>query len=170
MKDCKPFFILLLLIIFESVSINAQNNFAYINTELLISQMEESKLVNEELIKLGEKYDEEFRILYTEYDTKRKKYESEASSNSASVNSVRAHELSQMEDKMQEFSKRASDVLHHKKNELMKPVLAKMNKAIEEVAEENGIDFVIDTAKNELAYTNNKLDLIEKVKKKLGID
>lgn len=150
-------------------SVEAQNNFGYINTDLIITEMDETKAVGQELRKIGEAYDEEFKELYSDYDTKRKKYESESTIKSEAINRSRAQELASMEERMQKFRQEASQDLSNKQNELMKPVIAKMNKAIEQVAKENGIDFVFDTAQRNMAYSNEKFNLLEKVKKKLGI-
>ena len=166
-KNLKYHFLFLLQIV--ATSLFAQNNFGYINTDLIVTEMKETKEVGNKLRTIGESYDEEFKELYSEYDTKRKKYESESTLKTETINRSRAQELSGMEERMQEFRQNASQELQNKQNELMAPVIAKMNKAISEVAKENGIDFVFDTAQRNLAYSNDKYNLLKKVKKKLGI-
>ena len=53
---------------------DAQTNFGYVNTDQIITEMSETKVIGEKLQKLGESYDEEFKSIYEEYDLKRKKY------------------------------------------------------------------------------------------------
>lgn len=162
-------FLLSLTLVLMFQYVGAQNNFGYINTDLLITEMPETSAVGVKLRKLGESYDEEFKAIYEEYDFKRKKYEDEAGVKSESTNRSRAQELLSLEERMQEFRKNASQDMAKKQKEYMAPVIEKMNKAIAEVAKTKKIDFVFDTAQRNLVYTNEAYNLLDEVKKKLGI-
>ena len=148
---------------------DAQTNFGYVNTDQIITEMSETKVIGEKLQKLGESYDEEFKSIYEEYDLKRKKYEAEAQTKTETINRARAQELLSIEERMQEFRQTATVDMKQKQNEYMTPVIEKMNKAIAEVAKSKNIDFVFDTAKQNLVYTNTAYNLYEDVKKKLKI-
>lgn len=162
-------YISIVILVFAFNFINAQTNFGYINTDLVLSQMAETEEVGDRLQMLGESYDQEFKTIYEEYDAKKKKYESEASTISESINRVRAQELLSLEEGMQQFRQNASNDMSLKQREFMAPVIEKMNRAIEEVAKSKNIDFVFDTSQRNLAYSNEVYNLISAVKEKLGI-
>jgi outer membrane protein len=56
-----------------------------------------------------------------------------------------------------------------KENELMKPLLTKLGKAISDVAIENGYTQILTLTGNEFAYIDPKFDITDLVMKKLNI-
>ena len=67
----------------------------------------------------------------------------------------------------------AKENLQKQQNELLRPLIAKADKAIADVAKENGLLFVIDTSTaNGLVfiYADKGGDITNLVKKKLGIN
>ena len=56
-----------------------------------------------------------------------------------------------------------------KREELYKPILEKLNKAVRDVSKELGYILVFDTSTNALLYGDESLDVTERVKTKLGI-
>ncbi len=51
--------------------------------------------------------------------------------------------------------------------ELTKPILDKINKALEKIAEENNFDIIFDSVNGNIAYAKNALDLTDKVLEEL---
>lgn len=74
----------------------------------------------------------------------------------------------QMKD-IQKYEEEVRNKITVKREELYKPILEKVNKAVRDVAKELGYTLVFDTSTNALLYGDESLDLTERVKMKLGI-
>ena len=76
------------------------------------------------------------------------------------------------EQDLQRFLQEVSDPergkLARKNAEILTPIVTKVNKVVQEVAKENGYDFVFNTAA--LSYANEAYDLTEKVLEALKKD
>lgn len=164
--------ILCISVVLLTVSTNfgfAQKNTGYINSELLISLMPEAKKVKNELEKLAKTYDDEFQNIEKEFETKAKKYQAEAKVKSEAINQTREKELQDMQQRLQEYRQNAGKDLQTKRVELLKPVLEKAQKAIDKVSKRKKLDYVFDSSKGILLYANEAKDIIEDVKKVMGI-
>lgn len=82
-------------------------------------------------------------------------------------------ELTQLQENIQKFQQDAEASLRKKQSDLMEPVYAKVGKAIEEVAKENGYSFIINPqlvgGGDILLYNDEKYNISTLVLKKLGI-
>jgi outer membrane protein len=70
---------------------------------------------------------------------------------------------------IQKFEQDMQQDLAKKRQELYQPVLDKVNKAISDVAKEQGFTYVIDVTAGTLLYADEKNDLQALVRKKLGL-
>lgn len=79
-------------------------------------------------------------------------------------------EAAKLEARQQEIAKFEQEMvnqLQDKRQELLKPIYDKINKAISDVAKENGFQFIFD--QGILLYADDAQDVSAKVKSKLGI-
>ena len=81
---------------------------------------------------------------------------------------IKVKAIQQKEQDLAEFEQSATADLQKLENDLYTPIVAKAEKAIAEVAKENGITYVIDSGLGVLLYMGGE-DLLDKVKTKLGI-
>jgi outer membrane protein len=77
--------------------------------------------------------------------------------------------LKDLENRIKAYEQQAETYLQEKQEELLKPILDKAKKAIEEVAKENGYNYVFDSGYGLLLYSDESDDILSLVKKKLGI-
>ena len=56
-----------------------------------------------------------------------------------------------------------------KQQELYQPVFDKVNKAIADVAKENGFTYIVDATKGSLLFADDKFDIQSLVRTKLGL-
>lgn len=164
-------FIALVAVLFLgfNFSASAQLKIGHINSDQLISLMPETATVDKELKKMGETMDAEFKNMYTEYEAKAKKYSQEAGSQSETTNQNRAKEMQDLEARIQAYQQNANQELQKKRYDLLKPILDKAQNAIDEVAKEKALDFVLDTSKGSVIFAKDTLDILAAVKTKLGI-
>jgi outer membrane protein len=78
-------------------------------------------------------------------------------------------EIANLEERIQNFQATAQESLQQKQNDLLEPMIEKCKKAIADVAKENGYKSVIDSSQGILLYSDPSDDLMNLVKKKLGI-
>ncbi|HZH73372.1 MAG TPA: OmpH family outer membrane protein, partial [Mariniphaga sp.] len=79
-------------------------------------------------------------------------------------------ELQELQQRIQNYHATANQQLQQKHAEVLEPVFDKAEKAIEEVAKEQGLLYVFDTGTRVVLYKSNQsIDLLPLVKKKLNI-
>lgn len=99
-----------------------------------------------------------------EYQQKLAKYQ--APTTSDAEKQMLETSLINLEQVMQEFSQNAQRDLQNKEQELLAPMAAEVNAAIEKIAKEKGFIYIFDT--NSLHYKGGE-DITPLVKKELGI-
>jgi outer membrane protein len=171
LKQMKLFRNLLLvsLLYFSFTTANAQIKVAHINTEELVAAMPETKQMQEELKKVAQAYDTEYKSQGSSLQAKLKKYEAEAPTQTDVENAKRGTEVQELQKKIQLYAQTAQQELQKKEFDLYKPIAEKAQKAITEIATSKGIQYVFDSSpgKGLLVYTGE--DLMTEVKSKLGI-
>jgi outer membrane protein len=149
----------------------AQMKLAYFNSEAVMKQLPDAQDAQRQLDKLvadwqGDlsKMQEEWKQKFDEYD-KRKLIMTDKRRADAEK------ELRELDQKIVEYRNQKfgqNGDLFNKQNELMKPVQDRIFKAVQDVAKEDGYDYVFDKSSDVLLmYTNEKYDLTQKILGKL---
>ena len=163
MKQIKNLFIAAVLF-FGATQMNAQTKTAHIDVNELLAKMPEMTSAKAQLEKLSKTFDADYSTMVTEYQTKMKKYEGEASTQTEAVNETRAKEMQDMGQRIQQFRDTAQKQLQDKEMEIVKPIMDKAKAAIIKVGKAKGFQYVVDSASLILADGPN---LMEDVKKEL---
>ena len=143
---------------------------AHINLDELVVSMSEYDSAVVKFQKFTKVLEEELENLQVEY---RKKYD-DYSKNEANLTDIvkqsRAQELQNLGQRMQLFEQQAQEDAQKEQGKLFQPVYEKANKAIEDVAKEQGITYVISANTAVLLFKAvGSLDLLPSVKQKMGI-
>ena len=77
--------------------------------------------------------------------------------------------LKEEEESIAKYEQEVYQKLTQKREELYKPLLDKVNKAMADVATENGFALVFDSSSQILLFAHESLDVTKLVKTKLGI-
>lgn len=147
---------------------NAQK-IAHINSEELVSAMPESKAMQDDLAKMAQNFDNDYKSQATALQAKLEKYQKEAPSKTDEENAKRQQEVAQLQQKLQSYLKSAQEEMQKKQMDLIKPIIEKAQKAIQDVAKEKGIKYVFDSAPGKGLIVFEGEDLLAAVKTKLGI-
>ncbi len=158
--------LLIALITLGFNTVQAQQKVGHISTDLLISLMPETKALNAELEKLSKTYENELKGEQDKLEAKLKKYQAEQGSQTDEVNQQRGAEVEQDRQNLYKASQVAREDITKKRDEKLKPILAKAKKAIDEVATAQGFTYVLEASTLIVA---NGTDLLPSVKTKLGI-
>ncbi|SHI77603.1 OmpH family outer membrane protein [Flavobacterium terrae] len=163
MKQIKTLLIAAVMMLGAS-QMNAQAKTAHIDVNDLLSKMPEMTSAKAQLEKLSKTFDGEYSTMVTEYQTKMKKYEGEAGTQTDAINETRAKEMQDMGQRIQQYRDSAQKQLQDKEMEIVKPIMDKAKAAIIKVAKAKGYQYVMDSASLILADGPN---LFEDVKKEL---
>ena len=156
---------------------NAQTKIklAHVNSSELVKIMpgvDSAQKALQDEIKLWE---ETVETMNMEFEKKKEIFLREQPTMSKNMQDVKMGELQDLMQRIENTEKQAQSALQDKHEELFKPIIDRMKKAIEEVAKENGYNYVFDSGgigasgMNILLYSDDSDDIMNIVKKKLGI-
>lgn len=166
MKQLKTLLLATALCIGTVSFTQAQSKVAHINTQELIAAMPEAKTAQTEIETLGKTYQADIEASMKEYEVTAKQYSAEASTKTDEENQKRGIELQEKQQRIAQFRQDAQKDMAKKEAELFKPIQEKAMKAINEVAKNQGYQYVLDRAT--LLVADGK-DILADVKKNLGI-
>ena len=160
----------ILLILFAMTSLGAQQ-FGYCNSELIISFMPETKEANEKITSLKTELQsqEEEMVEFVQVEFNRLQNLASGGCLSPSGHEKVKMQIQKMIDDIALFEQNMSLTLLNLETKLKKPILAKLNYAIEVVKEENGLDIIFDQGPNIILFAEQSMDITSLVKSKLGI-
>jgi|SRR5690554_227987 len=142
---------------------------AHINVRQLMENHPDLLKAQKQIEAMAETYDKEYRGMVTEFSTKRDKYIVEEETVSDPVNQERALELQNIQRSIQDFMADAQKKLEEKEQELTAPITEKTLTAIQKVARAKGYEFVLDSTIGSGVLLADGPDLLNDVKKELGI-
>ena len=159
---------LVLALIFAAVTVQAQK-FGFLNSAAILAEMPEVKqaeanleALQKQLQKKGQSMVEKLQQDYVEIQRK-----IEAGDLSPKQQEEEGQKLKERELEIGKFEQDMINQIQTKRNELLEPIYAKVNQAIQDVAEEDGYQFIFD--QGVLLYFEEEADVSVKVKAKLGI-
>ncbi len=158
------------LVVFLAVGSYAQK-FGYLNSVALLSELAEVKQADSnlkafqtQLTKRGQEMVKELQEKAAELERKK-----EQGLISPKDYQDQAAKLQEEEAKIASYEKEVYDKLAKKREEEYKPILERVNTAMQDVAKENGYLMVFDSGSQILLYGDQTLDLTPMVKAKLGL-
>ncbi len=170
----KLFFI---LIAFVALSFNASaQKFGHVVSADLIEAMPETQAAQKALETEGKKLDDQLQAMGAEYQSKLQAYQenvqlADAAPEkwSSALRADKEQEIMQLQERIQRFQENAQASLAQKRNDLLKPVMDKLDAAIKKVAAAGGYVYIMD--KNAVLYINEAIsvDLTSEIKKELGL-
>ncbi len=171
--------LILLLTIFSAAAFAqtqtqpAVQKIGYADWDYIFSQMPEYKQIDSQLKTHGDQLQAQLKAKYTEYETKLKAYQTTGATMVDAVRKDKEAELTQLQENIQKFQQDAQTSLQKKQTDLMEPVFAKVGKAVEAVAKENGYSFIINPqlvgGGDVLLYNDEKYNISLLVLKNLGV-
>jgi outer membrane protein len=157
-----------LLVIGMAQSVSAQK-FGYINSATILAEMPELKqaeaaleALQQQLQKKGQSMVEKLQTDYAAVQQKMERGEL-----SPKDQETEAARLKTMEEEVGKFEQDMMKQLQTKRDELLQPIYSKVNQAINDVAKENGFQFIFD--QGVLLFAEESQNIGPLVKTKLGI-
>jgi len=161
--------IAVLLLMFTVSDISAQK-FAHINSQELLAAMPESDSAQATIEKLAANYESQLEEMQVELNKKYDDYLTNRDSYSDLIKQTKESEISDLQQRIQQFQTIATEDIQNKRTELLRPILDKANGAIKNVAEANNLIYVFDISQgNPIYFSDQSTDILPLVKEKLGV-
>lgn len=166
----KKLLLILCLMTATVVSTTAQK-YAFIDVEYILGQMPDYTKAQKEIDDLAEKWQGEIQTAYAAIDKKISELKQEEILLPADVKKKRQSEIATMQQDAQKLQQQRFGVngdLFKKRQELIEPIQNKIYKAVKNMSDEKGYDFVLDKGKNSnILFVNPKYDKSDYIVKKL---
>lgn len=152
-------------------SLSAQTKIGYINSQVIMEQLPEAQDAQKQLDGLTSEWQNELAKMQSDIQIKFEEYDKRKLIMSDKRRAEVERELQDLDKKLVDYRQQkfgTNGELFTKQNELMKPIQEKIFKAVKDVADSEGYDYVVDrNSSTLLLYANNKHDLTQKVLEKL---
>ena len=156
----------------SSAQAQAPLKIGFTSVEYVLAQMPESKQIESDLKTYNSQLEAQLKSKYQDYQTKLDAYQKGASTMTPVIKADKEKELTTLQQSIQEFQQSAQQGLQQKQQTLLKPVLDKIQKTIDAVADENGYTYVLnsDSGSNPILLHGPKEgDISDVILKKMGI-
>ena len=104
-----------------------------------------------------------------EYETKVSDYLAKKDQLSELIRKAKESDIQAMATRIEEAQDNAQRLLQERQEVLLKPIVDRAKKAIEEVGKENGYTYIFDAGVGAVLYSQDSDDIMPLVKKKLGL-
>ena len=160
---------MLLVAMITITSTMQAQKFGYVNTQAILADMAEVKQARAKLEALGKQLTKKGQQMYTALQTDYQALAEKEQKGLLSPKQIQ-EEAKKLEDrkvKLGEYQQEVQKQLAEKEQTELQPILDKVNKAIKDVATENGYQFIFDSSTNVILYADESTDVTAKVKAKL---
>lgn len=164
------------VVLFSVTAISAANaqslKFGHIDLQALVQLMPERAAAETEFNNFQKELEDILGEMQKDLQTKYGEFEALGADASEIKRNAKAAEIQDVQQRIQNYQVTAGQQIQQKQAELLKPVFDKADKAIEEVAKEQGLIYVFDAGvgnRTILYKSNESVDLLPLVKTKLGI-
>jgi outer membrane protein len=166
----KSFVITLALMLAVAGSAFAQK-FGYCNSVALLTELAEVKQADSDLQAFQTQLQKKGQEMVKELQDKAAELQRKQEQGTISPKDyeTQAAALKVEEEKINKYAQEVDQKLLEKRELLYKPILEKVNKAMQDVAREGQYLMVFDTSTQVLLYADESLDVTKLVKSKLGI-
>lgn len=169
-KIVSSFFLLLFVL---SISAYGQLNVGYLNTQEVLSQMPQRSSVEQELNGFIQQKRQELQQRTMAFQDSVTAYEQNRASMSEAQIQQEERQLSQLQNSLRQFQQNVQQQISQRRSTLLQPLYEKMNQAIENVAESQNLDFVLNkttsTGDNVIYYSaRERSDITQEVLQRIN--
>ncbi|MEM1093701.1 MAG: OmpH family outer membrane protein [Bacteroidota bacterium] len=159
------------LLLLPTFAVQAQSvKIGYVDPEVLIANMSEYRTVQQQIQQNYQEKQTALESMAQDLQEKVQKYQKQQPLLSEATRQQREQELRQLDGELQQAAARSDQELAQYEQQLMQPIISKVETAINNIAQEKGLDIVLRAPMivyvNESTTTNIMLD----VAKALGIE
>jgi len=147
----------------------AAQTIGVVNVEELVALMPEYMEAQTTLAAVAHETSETYDAMVVEYQNKVNQYQQKQANWTAAIREAKEKELMDLQNRIQQFQQTAGAELQEKQNELIAPLHQKAIETVRELAKENGISVVMDSANLIYIDYSKVVDLMDRARLALGI-
>ncbi len=165
------FFLAVGLFLAVPFSASAQQKFGHLNSGNLLELMPEVKLANDSLKMFGELMGARRDAMGKNFQAAVEAYQKDVAAGTLTPLQAQAREtdLQKMQSEGQQFEQSQQEITNLRRQQLLDPILTKVDIAIKAVGKEGAFAMIFDTSTGATLFAMDSEDLMPLVKKKLGI-
>jgi outer membrane protein len=169
MKSLKYSLIACLLMIAGSVM--AQDlKFGHIDVQTLIMELPDKVAADQTLQKQAQDLQNNLKVMTDDLEKKYSEYLAQRETMDELIRATKEKEIQDYDQRIKNFNMLAQQNLQKKEQELLQPIIEKVQKAIDAVGAESGLIYIFDISSRVVVYHSDKsIDCAPMVKTKLGL-
>lgn len=164
----KRILVLLIALSASALTFAQTGKVGHANFQEIMLAMPERADAEAELQAVAKEYESQLNTMKTEYQKKIQDFQNAGAALPESIQNVKVQEIQNLEQQIVQLEQQAQVDLAQMENDLLQPMIEKVNNAVEAVAKAEGYAYVIDSSAGVLLYAGGT-DLSDKVKTNLGI-
>jgi outer membrane protein len=140
--------------------------------EFILSELPEAKKIEDNLKEYEAQLMRQLQNKVEEFQRKVKVYQQEGPRLSELIRADKEEELINLQNSIQKFEKDAQSSIQQRQGELLTPIYDKIEKAVEQVAKENGFTYVFNYEQNGMQFmlfADESTEISDLILKKLGV-
>jgi len=162
----------LLLVAFVAFNTTMEaQKFGYVNSQAILADMAEVKQAQAKMEALGKQLEKQGQQKVAEFEAEYKSLSEKQQSGTLSPKQLQeeTEKLKKKEEEIGVFRQSMQQKMLEKEQTELKPIIDKVNQAIQDYAKTNGYQFIFDAGgqMNVILYADEGADLTEKIKAKL---
>ncbi|QOW11343.1 OmpH family outer membrane protein [Kaistella flava (ex Peng et al. 2021)] len=154
------------VMMFATVGVAKAQKIASMDYEAVLAAMPETKKMSTDLETFSKTKGDELNKQAEAFQKEVQAYQAEGAKLTGAQRDAKEAELQKKQQNLQAIQQTAQNDLAQKRDTAVKPIIEKLNKAVEKVAKASGFDFIIDAGA--LVYKGGP-DATPLVKKELGL-
>lgn len=143
--------------------------FAHVNYNELVMLMPEMDSVRAQLSASQKEAQEIYQSMVDEFNTKAQQYQDKNATWTPAVKESKEKELTDIQQRIQEFQQNIQQELSDQQNQLMAPIQQKAQEAVQKLAKQGGYIYVFETSTLLYIDSSKSTDLTPAARKALGI-
>jgi len=160
-----------MVIVTFSGKVTAQElKFGHINIQKLVAELPEKKAADAQLQAEAGKLQDQLKVMSEDLDKKYSTYLAQRDSLPDLIRATKEKEIQDLDTRIKQYNQMAQQTLSQKEQQLLQPIMQKVQNAITEVGQEQGLIYIFDISSQVVLYHSDKsIDCEPLVKAKLGM-
>lgn len=170
MKKLIKYLLVSTVVLFSVGMLQAQQKFAYVNSQELLQDLPEVKAADAEIKTLQQQMQKKGQEMFESYQTKAMELQRKRDAGELSPKQLEAEaeKLGEEENRIRQYDNEMQTSILQKQQDLLGPIQEKVNVAIEEVAKADGYTMVFDSSSGSILYADEATNITSMVKSKLS--
>jgi len=163
-------FILTVIVAFSGKVTAQELKFGHINIQKLVTELPEKKAADAQLQAEAAKLQDQLKVMSEDLDQKYTTYLAQRDSLPDLIRATKEKEIQDLDTRIKQYNQMAQQTLAQKEQQLLQPIMQKVQNAITEVGQEQGLIYIFDISSQVVLYHSDKsIDCEPLVKAKLGM-